>query len=1501
MLRSRWMGCVWLLCAWGMAWSTDPRWGSSDAVKLSPSFFVANTRHAKTGQPLIPNDHVVAFVQTRSGRVLFTPEGAFIGLPDHGSRVASPGDGVGKAAGRMDLHGEMVPPSMVVFKAGIASSSARTVTPRLAERMQARVNFFTGDSSSWRTNVPTFRKLVYDDALDGVSLEFLGFMDRLEYRLIARAGVDPSIIVLETGADSTHLDEQGRLIAEIGTSRLVFGKPCAFQRIDGDRIPVSVAYEPLDDGRFGFSLGPVDARYPLIIDPELTWSTFVGGDGASDSDLIRDVVLDDSGNVYFTGFSASSAFPTMPGSFDRSHNGNEDVVVGKLNPSGTQLVWSTYLGGSDTDSGYGVALDGTGGILVTGLTASTNFPTTSKAFDRTHNGMDDGFVARFTSAGGLVYSTYIGGSNDDSFNAVAALSSGSALVVGATRSSNYPTTPGAFDRTHNGELDAVITRLDKNGENLGFSTFFGGIYTESAMDLALDDSDQIYITGFTGSSDFPTSPDAYDSSFNGGSGLSDAYMARFSASGSAVYSTFLGGTSSDEGVGIGVDGLGNTYVTGTTYSSDFPFTSGAYDTTHNGWADVFVTKFDASGSSLTYSTFIGGAEEDDARDIAVDDTGYAYVAGMTESSGFPITPGVVGLARSLEAGFVCKLDKAGKNLLYSTFLSGSEDDEVRAIALDDDDSVVVAGRTESANFPCTSNALDNRSLSSDDSGIDGFISRLNADATDFDFSTFLRGHGGELGASIAVDGNGDVIVAGTTDSWVFPVTPGAHDVSYNHNQDVVVFKLNGTGHAMVYATYLGGRDQDQTRGVAVDASGCAFVVGSTQSTDFPTTPGAVDDSLDGSTDAFVTKLDASGASLSYSTFLGGTDGDVAQGVAVDGSGYAFVIGTTDSASFPTTSGAFDETHQGGDDAFITKLNVTGTGLVYSTFIGGESSDYGRDLALDAFGNVYACGYTTSNGFPVTSGAFDTFIDESYDAFVLKLNTTGSNLSFCSFLGEAHLDFAYGIALTAGDAPVVVGNTHSDSFPVTPGSADPTYNGELDGFVAQFNASGSGLVYATYVGGAANDSLYKVGLDSDGCAVLCGSTESGDFPTTSGALDDTLGGDRDGILVRLHSSGTFLTYSTYLGGDDDDFFNDLSLDMYGNAVVTGGTRSSDFPFSPDAYDETYGGDLDIVVARVSFCIPPAMPDPISGPDRVCQGEDGVNYTISPVAGATSYTWSVPTGAVIDSGQGTTSVSVDFGSDSGEVTVCAVDGCGSGPARILAVSVDAPPIIVSDPGNQDLCPGATATFDVVVNPDDGVDYQWFRNGTELSDDGRISGSSTASLEIALLEVSDQGNYHCEVGNVCDAVASTSATLTVDGPLQVRVEPHVAVKGVGSIELTAVVECAVPVVNYAWTLTPATPYSQVDPGIILDNPPLDPVTYVQAVITDPSMRETASDQAIILVSQNPLFYDVTGDGINDVEDLWETAQFWNQAFADDPNEDGRMDVRDLLFINLDDMLVE
>jgi hypothetical protein len=612
--------------------------------------------------------------------------------------------------------------------------------PTSVDRQPGIVNYFVGnDPNQWHANIPTFAGVRYDEVYPGIDLAYYGNNGQLEYDFIVSPGADPSAITLNfAGADSITIDPQGNLVVHTAAGSLVQQKPYLYQESNGTRQQVAGAFSlstqhsalvPLESTQHSalvsFNVGNYDVTRPLVIDPlVLGYSTFLGGGGGDD--FGTGIAVDSAGNTYVAGYTQSTHVPTTPGAFDTSHNsGYYDAFVAKLSTDGASVIYGTYLGGSDRDHARGIAVDAADNAYLTGDTISTDFATTPGAFDTSHNGSSDAFVAKLSADGAsLMYGTYLGGSSVENGYGIAVDPTGYANVIGSTVSTDFPTTPSAFDTSFNGWRDAFVAKVRVDGTGLVYGSYFGGSGQEDGYGIAVDVAGNAYMTGMTlsqNSQNFPITPGAFDTTFNG---YYEVFVAKLRADGTGlIYSTYIGGNGGEWGSSIALDDAGNAYVTGETHSNEFPTTPGAYDTTlDQGYDDMFVTKLSANGSSLVYSTFIGGdAGGDFAYGIALDPVGNAYVTGYTTSADFPTTPGTfdVSYDGNFDAVFAT-LSADGSSLLYGTYLGASINDFGNAVAVDDGGNAYVIGETSSPKFPTTPGALKRRNRGS----WDGFVTKF---------------------------------------------------------------------------------------------------------------------------------------------------------------------------------------------------------------------------------------------------------------------------------------------------------------------------------------------------------------------------------------------------------------------------------------------------------------------------------------------------------------------------------------------------------------------------------------------------------------------------------------------------------------------------------------------------------------------------------------------------------------------------------------------------------
>jgi hypothetical protein len=607
-----------------------------------------------------------------------------------------------------------------------------------AEQLPGVSNYYVGrNPAQWHTQIPNYAKVKYSSVYPGVDLVYYGNQQQLEYDFIVAPGADPNAIAIDfKGVDSLTVNEAGDLVLATSGGSFVQQKPVVYQDVDGERRIIAGRYA-IDGTRATFKIASYDPSRPLVIDPTLAYATFFGG---KDFDYGNSIAVDSQGNAYVVGFFYLSDFPDGcdaehdKGESDvpvacgaaRTSTGKGDVVIGKLNRDGSQMVYSNVLGGSSQDSGRSIAVDSRGNAYVTGFTRSVDFPTTRGAVQTKlgEGASQNAFVARFNAYGHLEYSTYLGGSASDDGHGIAVDSVDNAYVTGYTSSSNFPTTSNAVQRKLAGVQNAFVTKLNHNGTALEYSTLLGGDDYDFGYGIAVNSAGNAYVTGTTYgvfASTFPVTGNAYQTA---SSGSGDVFVTKLSTDGSSlVYSTFLGGTGYDGARGIAVDNSGHAYVTGFTQSTAFPTTAGAAQTVLKGTEDAFVTKLNSDGSGLVYSTYLGGSGNDASSGIAVSSNGYAYITGYTQSTDLPTTTGAIRTANTGMSPFVAVLNTTGTKLNYSTYLGGSNGDGAYAIAVDSSNNAYITGYTNSADFPATSKAWQPQFNSG--ASQDAFVAKLS--------------------------------------------------------------------------------------------------------------------------------------------------------------------------------------------------------------------------------------------------------------------------------------------------------------------------------------------------------------------------------------------------------------------------------------------------------------------------------------------------------------------------------------------------------------------------------------------------------------------------------------------------------------------------------------------------------------------------------------------------------------------------------------------------------
>jgi hypothetical protein len=613
-------------------------------------------------------------------------------------------------------------------------------------KLTTKTNYLLGDNeNNWQKSVNNYKEVTYKELYPGVDLIFYGKEKNLEYDLVVAPKIDPNLVKLRfqelnnSHQTSIEIDNQGDLLIKTKSGLVRQHKPFIYQEIEGRQIAINGSYKKHDDNTIGFSLAEYNHDFPLVIDPEISFSTYLGGQL---TDQASAIAVDREGNSYIVGTTSSNNFPLVKPLQASPGGGPLDIFIAKLSADGSSLIYTTYLGGSSIDQAFDIAVDSSNNVYITGLTISSNFPTKSALQAQKGGGVFDAFVTKINASGSeLVYSTYLGGNDDDQGFSLAVNQQGNVFVTGSTASRNFP---GVTEGVLNGITDGFVTQLNRQGTAVIYSRFLGGNDEDEASSIAIDSQDNAYITGDTFSPNFPVK-DGVQANL---AGEQDAFIAKLNPNGDVIYSSYLGGIGNDSAIDIAVDLDGNAYITGSTASSNFPIKD-ALQMANAGGGDAFITKIATNGKELMFSTYLGGTLTDNANSIALDPSGNIYVSGTTFSTNFPMLRPVQDKNKGNNDVFLTKINAFGNNLLYSTYLGGAGQDDSLGITVDTLGTTYLVGTSISTDFPVV-NALQSASAGTADAFIAKILEPLGPPTPDF---------------SLTVTPNTQNIFAGTATSF----------------------------------------------------------------------------------------------------------------------------------------------------------------------------------------------------------------------------------------------------------------------------------------------------------------------------------------------------------------------------------------------------------------------------------------------------------------------------------------------------------------------------------------------------------------------------------------------------------------------------------------------------------------------------------------------------------------------------------------------------------------
>jgi photosystem II stability/assembly factor-like uncharacterized protein len=890
---------------------------------------------------------------------------------------------------------------------------------RGVDPLEFKSNYFAGkDPSAWHTGISNFAKVLYEQVYDGVDMIFYGRQQQLEYDFQVAAGINPSKITMALeGAKRLHIDTNGDLVLTVGGKEIRQKKPVAFQEINSNKQDVVVRYVHKGKNRVGFQLGRYDKSKPLVIDPVLVYGTFLGGSSAEAGSAID---VDANGSAYVTGVTTSMDFPLM-NAFPPAPLSTRSVFISKLNPTGTGLLYSSVIRVEFSDLVADIKVNSSGNAYIVGQTRSDNFPI-ANAIQPLRGGFTDAFIVKLNPSGSsLVYSTYVGGISDDVAHGVAVDGNDNAILVGFTSSPNFPVV-NALQPTVN-RSDAFVSKLNPTGSAFVYSTYLGGSAPDTATGITTDAAGNAYVVGTTLSGNFPLMNPVQ-------SALADQTLLK-STNGGVSWAPLTNGLPAAPAI---YDIEADPTQSATLYmAADI---DGGYKSTNGGanWSAMDIPRMMPSVvreieiAPTNFSTLYSGSIP--GQIVRSTNSGGNWATGAQASTNKN------GMAVSPNTESTIYLANATIGPLISTDNGATFDDlnfpnpnaQARCVAVRPAKQDVLYVGTDNQGIwkyenpvwrqtsmtdrqirfividPTNSNTMYTSTTSnlakSTDSG--ATWKNISAGLTDL-----------AVAETLAIDPtNPSVLYVGTRGSQVYksvnggttwsklnenrfagviqkieidPNSPNTLYVGAEVGGDAFVAKISPTGSTLLFSTYFGGRGSDSGVDIALDPAGNPVIAGITGALDLPTT--ALQQSSGGANDSFVAKFDIANHLLVYATYLGGSSGDIAQDIAVDAAGNAYITGSTLSTNFPTTPDAIPLPDNSAcvncPHIFLTKLNASGTGFIYSTYLGGSADEGPGGIAVDSANNAYVTGFTRSVDFPTTPNAFDRELAGS-DAFIVKI-------------------------------------------------------------------------------------------------------------------------------------------------------------------------------------------------------------------------------------------------------------------------------------------------------------------------------------------------------------------------------------------------------------------------------------------------------------------------------------------------------------------------------------
>ncbi|HKR07077.1 MAG TPA: SBBP repeat-containing protein [Bacteroidia bacterium] len=1057
------------------------------------------------------------------------------------------------------------------------------------------------------------------------------------------------------------------------------------------------------------------------------------------------VAFDLDNNVYtIGGFAGKVDFNPGSGTYNLTAAGGNDIFISKSDVSGN-FVWARQIGGPSEDIGKSIAIDGSGNVYITGyFNGTADFDLGAGTVSLTSYGFQDVFIAKLDASGNFIWIKQLGGTSSDFANSVAVDGSGNIFTIGNfSGTGDFDPNAGTFNLTSAGNYDVFISKLDVSG-NFVWAKQLGAEFGNS---IAVDGAGNVFTTGyFNGSPDFDPGPGIFTLT---SSGSSDTYISKLNASGNFVWAKRIGGiqNSSNLAFSIAVDGSGNVYTSGYFNNGDFDPGAGTFSLTSYGSLDVFISKLDASGNFI-WAKQLGGTSADIGYSLAVDVAGNVYTTGYFYGiSDFDPGTGTYNLTSAGNNDiFISKLDNAG-NFLWVKQMGGISNDAGSSIVIDGSGNIYGTGTFIGTVDFDPGLGIFNIYMQGNKNA--NFISKFDVNGN-LIWATGSGSSASPSGKSIAVDLSGNIFTAGyfygTVDfnpgTGIFNLATAPTDTQ----EDIFISKSDASGN-FLWAKQLGGLSLDKGNSITIDGSGNAISTGSfSETADFDPNAGTFNLTSAGSTDIFISKLDALG-NFVWAKQLGGISNDDSYSIAVDGSGNVYTTGIFNgTADFDPGAGTFNLTPEGNSDIFISKLNSSGNFLWAKQF-GGTLNGYGGSIAVDGSGNVYATGYFTGTAdFDPGTGSFNLISTGNDDVFLLKLNASG-NFVWAKQLGGTSQEQGNSIKIDGSGNVLSIG-FFQGTADFDPGGAvfNLTSSGLQGIFVSKLDGSGN-FVWAKQMGGTSTGNYgSSIAVDnSDNITTIGCFFGTIDFdPDLSGTYNLTSAGSSDIFISNLDANGNFV-WAKKLGGTFFDQGFSIATGASGG-VYTTGVFAGTVDFDPDAgiVNLTALGNPDMFVHKMSECTLPSAAITPDGPTTFCSGSSVILN--APVAANRSYQWKK--GGTLISGATLSSYTATTTGNYRVIVTNTVTGCSKTTTNAAVVTVNPLPAATITPqGPTTFCAGGSVVL--AANTGTGLTYKW-KKGTNY-----ISGATLSNYTATA-----GGNYRVQVtnGNGC---SKTSALVAVSVP--------------------------------------------------------------------------------------------------------------------------------------------